>query len=345
MKRRQNSQTISWFTDIYKRDLLNLNPEYQRRSVWNQEYKDYFIDTILLEYPSPPIFLYEDIDRNGVARYDLVDGKQRLTAVFEFIDDRFPVSDEAKIKRFRGKYFSQLDDEDRIKFYNYPFTVEYLPTTKEDTINDIFDRINRNVARLTPQELRHARLSGEFIKTAEDLTEFLSMRLPANFPRFNPKAQRQMKDVEFTSHLLLLLEEGPKGYSQDDLDKAFTDRDTYWDRKQEIETLFREVIQILEKMSTYSDEGQSIPRSRLHNQADFYSLFGAIAFLHKDDKLPPIEDAANRVLNFIDIVENDEKRSRNETAKRYYEATRAASNDSGPRTERIEIIKSIICDT
>lgn len=105
MKRRQNSQTISWFTDIYKRDLLNLNPEYQRRSVWNQEYKDYFIDTILLEYPSPPIFLYEDIDRNGVARYDLVDGKQRLTAVFEFIDDRFPVSDEAKIKKISWQIF------------------------------------------------------------------------------------------------------------------------------------------------------------------------------------------------------------------------------------------------
>jgi hypothetical protein len=34
--RRQNFQTISWFNDVFKRQLLELNPPYQRRSVWNQ---------------------------------------------------------------------------------------------------------------------------------------------------------------------------------------------------------------------------------------------------------------------------------------------------------------------
>ena len=54
--RRQNFQTISWFSDIHRRTLLNLEPPYQRRSVWNQAYKNEFVDTVLLQYPAPAIF-------------------------------------------------------------------------------------------------------------------------------------------------------------------------------------------------------------------------------------------------------------------------------------------------
>ena len=49
--RRHNQQTIAWFNDLNKRGLLDLDPPYQRRSVWNQAYKDAFIDTILIQYP------------------------------------------------------------------------------------------------------------------------------------------------------------------------------------------------------------------------------------------------------------------------------------------------------
>jgi hypothetical protein len=47
--RRHNSQMISWFLDLYERNRLNLNPPYQRpyqrRSIWDQAFKNYFIDT------------------------------------------------------------------------------------------------------------------------------------------------------------------------------------------------------------------------------------------------------------------------------------------------------------
>jgi len=324
------------------RDLLNLDPKYQRRSVWTQEYKDNFIDTILLEYPSPSIFLYEEIDPNGRAKYNVVDGKQRLTTVFEFVDDRFPISDVAGKESLRGEYFSNLERDDKVNFWNYLFSVEYIPTNQEEIINDIFNRINRNVAKLTFQELRHARFSGEFIRTAEDLTEFMTAKLPSSFPRFDAKSKRQMKDVELTAHLLLLLEEGPKGYSQDDLDKAFADRDMSWDSRQEIDSQFREIIGILDKAVKDSVHGGSLQKSRYRNQADFYSLFGAIASLHKDGALPDPSDIAARLSAFVNIVGNDEQRLSDKDAKRYYEATRAASSDIGPRKDRIEIIKSVI---
>lgn len=167
--RRQNFQTISWFWDLKRRNLLDLDPPYQRRSVWNQSYKDSFIDTILMQYPAPAIFLYEEVSSDGTSTYHVVDGKQRMTAVFEFVTGLFPVADDSLVSHLRGKYFEQLNEDDRTAFWTYQFSVEYLPTNEETIINTIFERINRNTAKLTRQELRHARFSGAFVTTAEDL--------------------------------------------------------------------------------------------------------------------------------------------------------------------------------
>ena len=309
--------------------------------MWSQEFKDYFIDTILLGYPSPSIFLYEEIEPNGAANYNVVDGKQRLMTIFEFVANKFPIGEKAERKNLREKYFSQMDDEDKVALWSYQFSVEYIPTKEESTINNIFDRINRNVAKLTAQELRHARLDGIFIKCAEDLTEIFKAELPQNFPRFDPQSRRQMKDVEFTAQLLLLLELGPKGYSQDDLDTAFTDRDPTWENKNKIESLFNRIVEIL-KTAIETPDGSYLTRTRLRNQADFYSLFGAIGILLQENKLPSIENILKNLQKFIETVEDADLRSSDEKAKEYYEAARGASTDTGPRKMRIEIIKSII---
>jgi hypothetical protein len=332
MKKRQNFQPISWFWDIFQRGLLNLDPKYQRRSVWSQEFKDYFIDTILLGYPSPAIFLYEEIEPSGTANYNVVDGKQRLMTIFEFVENKFPIGDKAERTNLRGKFFSSLDDEDKVDLWSYQFSVEYIPTKEENIINNIFDRINRNVARLTGQELRHARLGGIFIKCAEDLTEVLKEKLPQNFPRFDPQSRRQMKDVEFTAQLLLLLEQGSKGYSQDDLDTAFTDRDATWDNKSEIESIFKNVVEVLRNIIE-TTEGNTLTKTRLRNQADFYSLFGSIGVLLQEKKLPSIDIIANNLKRFIEIVENDDLRLGDKDAKDYYEAARGASTDTGPSVQ------------
>ncbi|MDJ0845811.1 DUF262 domain-containing protein [Crocosphaera sp.] len=89
MNRTINFQTISWFWDLYNRGLLELDPPYQRRSVWNQEYKDYFIDTVLNGYPAPAIFVYQEITPDGVSKISIVDGKQRLSTLFEFAKNEF----------------------------------------------------------------------------------------------------------------------------------------------------------------------------------------------------------------------------------------------------------------
>ncbi len=337
---KSNSQTISWFWDLYTRKLLELNPPYQRRSVWNQGYRDYFIDTILLEYPAPAVFLYQEIEPSGRTRYFVVDGKQRLSTIFSFASDEFPVADNAEITELRGKYFSQFDSDRKARFWSYTFTVEYLPSVSSNVINSIFDRINRNVAKLTPQELRHARFDGQFISTAEKLSEWIQSTLP-DFPRIAPTSRKQMRDVEFVAQLLLLVEEGPKGYSIDDLDTAFSDRDASWDKGQEVEDRFRRTAAALADMLTIPD-GAFLRSSRFRNQADFYSLFGAVDSLQTANALPSSKDAVGRLSTFLKVVEAEEGRAKSKAAQAYFDAARSASNDAGPRKARIEIVTKVL---
>lgn len=352
MSRTINFQTISWFWDLYQRKLLDLDPSYQRRSVWNQDYKDYFIDTVLNEYPAPAIFIYQEITPAGVPKVSIVDGKQRLSTLFQFVGDEFPVYEKISIQQFRGKYFKDLERDEKIKFWMYQFAVEYLESSNEEIIGNVFDRINRNVIKLTPQELRHAKFSGYFISTAEELSDWMFNYLEQkskNFPNLHSTSKKQMKDVEMVGQLLLFLEEGAKSYSADYLDKAFTERDTEWEKKDEIEEEFRETIKSIGKILDLSQD-INLAKTRLKNQADFYSLFGAIAELNRQNMPDINEKVCFKISDFIKIVEDKELQSKSENelddfqkkALDYYKAAKSSFTDAGPRKTRIDIIKSLL---
>ena len=342
MSRRHNFQTVSWFYDIAQRDLLDLNPPYQRRSVWNQDFKDYFVDTVLLNYPAPAIFLFEDISADGRSVYHVVDGKQRLTTLLEFIRGEFPVRERSNVAAAAGKYFQNLDDALKKQIWSYQFLVEYVPTDDEEIINGIFDRINRNVAKLTQQELRHARLDGEFISAAEDQSQWVVEILPPNVPRFAAQSKKQMKDVEFVALLLLLVEEGPRGYSQELLDEAFSSRDSSWDLKHQTVGHFQRAITAINEFFSSPAHGKELASSRLRNQADFYSLFGAVHILLEEGRLLPTPRAIEKLLAFLDRVDDEAARQADQDLMAYYDAARSASNDRGPRERRIQYMHQLL---
>lgn len=345
MKCRRHVQTIAWLWDMYQRDRLDLAPPYQRRSVWNQAFKDDFIDTVLLDYPAPSIFLFEEISSEfGFANYHVVDGKQRLTTIFEFLENKFPVSEKATTSAYRGKYFEDINVDNRTKIWQYELSVEYISTHDESIIRNIFDRFNKNVAKLTPQELRHARLEGEFIKTVEDLTIWMQEELPVNFPRIAPQSRKQMKDNELTALLLMLIEEGPMGYSQDDLDKIFVERDTEWEEKHEIEKLFKKIISLINEILLTS-HSRKIEKTQLKNLADFYGLFGALKNLIVEDKLPRPDEMSERLEKFMCCVEKKEHNHQNDVIKSYLKTRAGATNDTRHRIQLVRIMEEVLQGT
>lgn len=319
---------------------MDMDPPYQRRSVWNQSYRDYYIDTILLGYPSPALFLFEKISPEGQTAYSVVDGKQRLSAIFAFLANEFPVHEQATRSALRGLYFKDLSDDDKRGIWSYQFTVEYLPSEEEGVIGSIFDRINRNMAKLTPQELRHAKFNGQFISKAEDATEKILRELGDGFPNIASQQKRQMKDVELIANLLLLLEVGAQGYSATQLDEEFSKRDEGWENADEIVAKFDSTVRRL-KLLLESPTGGFLRTSRLRNQADFYSLFGMAAVLPEGSDWSKVAAALK---TFIETVNDDAARGENELALAYYEAARSASNDAGPRKLRIATLLKVAED-
>ena len=85
-----------------------------------------------------------------------------------------------------------------------------------------------------------------------------------------------------------------------------------------------------------------IQRTRFRNQADFYSLFGAVAQLRRVWPLPTPGDTAARLFGFIGLVDDEARRQKFKPAEAYYAAARSASNDPGPRQTRINTIVQVI---
>jgi hypothetical protein len=336
-------QTVAWFLDLARNNQLDLDPPYQRLSFWNQTYRDFFIDTLLNDYPMPAVFLYHDIDREGRGTYRVVDGKQRLETILMYaLRNEFPTP--SSYAPGNGRYFKDLSDDLKRQVWEYPIPVESIPDTKESFLQEIFDRINRNVAKLRHQELRHARFDGAFA----ELAERMASQLHAGFPNISEAERRRMRDVEHVAQLLILLGKGPVSTSQDDIDQIYSDWDGELPEDQDLEGRFLRTQALIARLIKPPTGLASLARSRFRNLADHYSLFGAVAALAASDWVPA-PATAEQLVAFATRVEDarrgDTTSDQDATAHNYYEATRSASNDRGPREARIQIVKDILSAT
>jgi len=77
--------TIQQFVNHFEKGQLNLEPGFQRNSVWSLSDRAALIESIFLDYPIPSVFLYKRQDVDGDLVYDVIDGKQRLESIFMFM--------------------------------------------------------------------------------------------------------------------------------------------------------------------------------------------------------------------------------------------------------------------
>jgi hypothetical protein len=171
------------------------------------------------------------------------------------------------------------------------------------------------------------------------MADLMLEELPRGFPRIAEPSRRQMKDVELAAQLLLLVENGPESFSQDDLDTAYASRDEVWDEEKAVQRRFREVLGYLKNLT--ATEGSQVAGSRLRNQADFYSLFGAVSAL-KASELPEPQRTTERLAEFISRVDDPDRWAGDPRAAEYYDAARSASNDLSRRKFRVDAIQAVL---
>ena len=221
VERRATTIDISWFLDLERNGQLQMNPPYQRKSVWTHKDKLFFLDTVFNNFPCPAFYIQKDISSNET-KYNVVDGKQRLTAIFEFYKGKLRLPDNMGDENLNGKKWTDIEKNEvyKRKFLDYVVTVEQLNAIDGNGWNDVFYRLNKNAKTLSRQELRHAQFDGWFINRAEQEVE--KDKFWQLLKISTPSKARRMKDVEFVSILLLIILEGKiVGFPQSNLDSLY----------------------------------------------------------------------------------------------------------------------------
>ena len=283
-------QVIRWFLDLYHNGQLDLDPPYQRRSVWTLKDRKFFLDTIFRNYPSPAIFIHKEVDKAlGKMRYHVVDGKQRLETIILFTRNDIAIDRDYGDVRLSGKKWKSIEDAPDLKtrFYNYALPIELIDTDDSIVINEVFDRLNRTSRKLERQELRHAKYDGWFIKTAEaeaedDEWERLGVVTKARM--------RRMKDVQYISELLtVLLKNRIIGCDQDALDDLYAEFDSPDETLSDFDAEdFRRKLLFTKDYLLRMEAHKSVVTKYAQGLGNFYSLWAFVALNQTRLGLPEV---------------------------------------------------------
>lgn len=265
--------TIDNLILMFRDRQINLDPGFQRNSVWSSPDRQRLIQSILSGYPVPSIFLYKRAERGRLV-YDVIDGKQRLETILMF----------ARVGRFRRDWFeAKFDFGDGQDWYGWrdirrrhpdrraQFASYKVPTIEVTgelaDIIDLFVRINSTGKRLTSGEKRHAKFyRSPFLKQAE--------RLVGRFDGYlrqqrilTPAQIDRMKGTELFAELLMSIHNGGPINKKTSLDRAIGNDGVNGNT---LARLCREFVRTLGLVRRMFPE---LRTTRFHNTVEYYSLF------------------------------------------------------------------------
>ena len=179
----------------HKKGNLILQPDFQRQYVWDSTKASKLIESAILQIPLPIVYLSEEKD----GKEYVIDGQQRLTSFFAFIDGLFPDGRQFKLiglnvhAELNGKKFNELTDDLQNKINSYGVhTITFLKNSSENLKFEIFERLNTGSVQLNDQELRNCLYRGNFnialkeMASDPDFMYICGLKIP----------DKRMKDVE-----------------------------------------------------------------------------------------------------------------------------------------------------
>ena len=312
-------------------------PEFQRRLVWSNKDRISFIETVILGYPFPEIYVAAgDVDlESGEANEMLVDGQQRVTTLNQYFTGAPDLKLSAKLKPYSG-----LSKAEKEQFLQYEVVVRDLGKLSIEDIRQVFRRINATRYALNAMEIHNARYAGQYKEFAEALAQepfFEKHRI------FSPADIRRMLDTLFV------------------LQVVTTVLSTYFNRDSEIENYLQNYNDEFPAATTIKSEMKTVlalidemdlpSGSRAWKKADLFTLLIELHRAQFKTKLSLQPAAlALQIQEFYKLVEVigleelpvDAYPKLAERAKTYYLAALQATNDRSSRTARGEAIRRVI---
>ncbi|TXD98031.1 DUF262 domain-containing protein [Psychrobacter frigidicola] len=302
-------QNTKWLYDLRQKGLLIVDNSFQRNYVWTPSIQIKLIESILIGYPVPEIYLWNigtDED-NGDTKYSIIDGQQRCGAIFDYISNLYMLKANSldikglKFDEIKNKFFKDLNTEDKKAIWSYIFSIRLVRNNIErpDIVN-MFLRLNSNNLTLNPQELRNAEFQGEFMNVASQLSEISFWDKNSIF---GVADRRRMKDITFISILLIFLKQGiQEDIINTNINKMYDLYNEVYPSKLDDITKFELVISFVDSIIDGNVERRKFLKSSVH----FYTLFTTTFELTMDTKLLTNQQI-NNYRTFIDNYHSDEE--------------------------------------
>jgi 5-methylcytosine-specific restriction endonuclease McrA len=353
------SFSVKHLLDLYQQEKLNLEPGFQRESVWTKKDQLALIDTILRQLPLPNLFLWEHKEGHKIV-FDVIDGKQRIEALLAFTRKRKPLvikidpngdSDWSnqdldywtwkELQRFESKVARRLE--------SYEFPVVVVRGSLLD-IELVFIRINSTGKKLSGQEILHAKWykNSDLLLAAESIaksrkyeTYFIDMGI------LSAGQITRMKAVELITELMLSIQIEDVLDRKKSLDRVMGNTSI---NKNTIRRLVREVKSVLDLIAKQLPE---LRTTRFNKPSDFYALFFAIWKMKRDGyqlKDKRATALAFKVLNqfslsltrYRDAFRGGKRYQLSSTAREYHNSVQAGTDTARHRRTRVTTIEHLL---
>lgn len=199
----QSDLSLQSISDMVESESIDISPKYQRRERWDEVKNSGLIESFLLNIPVPPIYLAED--EYGV--YSVIDGKQRVTAIYKFLKEDLKLKHLEKFTELEGFKFKDLPNplKNALKIRPYLRVVTLLRQSDPDLKHEVFLRLNKAGVALNAQEIRNVAFRGKFNDMLFQLSEskYLKTQLKATN---ESKTYREMVDVQYVLRFFTIKE-------------------------------------------------------------------------------------------------------------------------------------------
>ncbi|GAA4648232.1 hypothetical protein GCM10023116_04990 [Kistimonas scapharcae] len=318
------SVTSPTIADIYQ-DIesgkLVLRPDFQRKFVWTIEHQDEFIDTIVNGFPFPEIYVCQgDIDIKKLkTTQHVIDGQQRLTTIKKYID-----GDESE-KFKKVKPYSALSDAEREIFLSYQLVVRDIGKVSEETIKEVFRRINLTKFKLEDIEIHNAVYDGHFIQAAKDILSNVSLEV---YGVFHDSELTRMADLYFVLSVMSTIEVGSYFPRENEVEKSIAKFNDEYPNKDHIKAL------LIKTFATINDIGLQ-QDSIWFRKSCFFTM---VVELAKNNNVIPT-DILTKLNDLETKILSDKNNNESEYGK-FYSYMYSGTTSRKARIERANTFKS-----
>lgn len=323
--------TIMDIVDLIQQDKIDLNPSYQRNFIWGPRDQKELIDTILLEFPLPNLFIYKLPNGN----FEMVDGQQRAKTIFRFVNGQISSS-----KKTNNQTFDKIDKE---KFLNYRLPVILLENIKSsESLKDYYVWINKKGIHLSQSEINKSEFHDtNFLKLANEVLTFQKL---IDLDIFSEAVSKRMNDRGFIEELLGYLNFGIKD-KRKVVEQIYNESDISTEEFVKLNQRFKDIVGTIYEVQ----KDFPINKTRYKQKNDFYTLF---TFFNENlDESFDVLKYQYKILVFIDGVDNEGRqfiRPTNEDCeafKNYALNCVSQSNSKYARENRLSFFNAILKNT